>query len=370
MGFLDEILHDVLLEAAAKRPELTEDKLTEIVEKTVVETLPKIAKTLWPSLLAMKEENLFRNRLEAEAFTKRNIFRWREGFDLMDMLGAISLEIGQTVNLDGELGERPSVGCKHRALVRLHAKACQIFSEIACLLKHGFADGALGRWRALHEVAVVASLLSAHDEDLAQRFLEFRTVESWKSMKVYQEKAETLGQEPFDSEAVEQIRESYKKLLSRYGDSFRDNYGWAASVVDPKPGSKRVTFKDLERAVGIEHLKPYYQWACQKIHVGCNTLHNSLGLSVTDGEEVMMAGPSNAGHADPAHLAAISLYTATCALNSLETSMDILVGCKVSGMLVDKIGEAFLRAHQQLEEEEAEGRRQATQEDEGLGGAS
>jgi len=358
MGLLDDILHGVLMEVAAKQPDLSEQQWTEIAEKTVVESFPQIAETLWHSLQETKEENLFLSRLELEMFTKRNIFRWREGFDLMDMLGEISLEIGQIVNRDDEPGERPSVGCRHRALVRLHAKARQIYSEIVCLLKHGFADGALGRWRALHEVAVVSSLLSVHDEDLAKRFLEFRWVESWKSMKVYQEKAEKLGLDPFSPEAFERARQCYQEMLKRYGEKFRGNYGWAASVVQPARGAE-ITFRDIERAVGTDHLKPYYQWACQKIHVGCNTLHNSLGLSEAQSEQVMMAGPSNAGHCDPAHLAAISLHTATCTLTSLSTSMDVLVGCKITEMLVAKIGDAFLKAHKQLEQEEEELQRQA-----------
>ena len=195
--------------------------------------------------------------------------------------------------------------------------------------------------------------MSVHDEDLARRFLEFRWIESWKGMKVYQDRAEQLRLEPFTEETIQETRRRYAELLSKYGDGFRGNYGWANSVVKPARGSD-VTFKDIERAVGIDHLKPYYQWACQKIHVGCNTLHNSLGLMDDTDDQIMMAGPSNAGLCDPAHLAAISLHTATCALLSPPPSMDVLVGCKITEMLAEKIGDAFLRAHQQLEKEEVE----------------
>jgi hypothetical protein len=357
MGMIDEVLNSTLLKAAMERPDVSEDQWEEIVETAVVQSLPRLTELLWESLEKIKEENLFNDRHELEMFTKRNIFRWREGFDFMDMLSAISLEVGQMVNRDGEAGERPLVGCKHRAVVRLHAKARQIFSEIVCLLKHGFADGALGRWRALHEVAVVGSLLSARDEELARRFLEFRWVESWKGMRVYQDNASRLGLEPFGEEEVREAKQCYDEMLRRYGTNFRGNYGWAESAV--KRRGREVTFGDIERAAGIDHLKPYYQWACQKIHVGCNTLHNSLGLMDDEGEQVMVAGPSNAGLGDPAHLAAISLNIATCALTALTASMDVLLGCKVTTMLVEKIGAAFLAAHEKLAEEEAELQRQA-----------
>jgi hypothetical protein len=366
MGLLDDILHTVIAEVAEEHPNLTEEQCGELVEKMIIESLPKPADMLWPSIEALKEENLFHNRLTAEMFTKRNIFRWREGLDLMEMLGMISLEIGQMVNGDAEPNGRPMPGCKFRALVRLHAKALQIFWEITCLLKHGFADGALGRWRTLHEVAVVAFLLAAHDEDLAERFLAFRHVELWKSTEVYQEKTDTLGLEPLSDRDVEEARLRYKEVIGRYGESFDGDYGWAASVVESR--GKYVTFRDIERATGIDHLKPYYKWSCQKIHVGCNTLHDSLGLSEAYGETIMMAGPSNAGHCDPAHLAAISLDVATCTLMSVAPSVDVLVGCKIIGILVEKIGDAFLRAHKQLQQEEDEIQHQADQSGEESGG--
>ena len=77
MGLIDELLHDVLLEAAAKRPDLSEEKWSEIAKKTAVESFPKITEALWQSLQDIKEENLFHDRLELESFTKRNVFRWR-----------------------------------------------------------------------------------------------------------------------------------------------------------------------------------------------------------------------------------------------------------------------------------------------------
>ena len=39
---------------------------------------------------------------------------------------------------------------------RLHARACQIAREVLTLLYAGFAEGAMARWRALHELAVLS----------------------------------------------------------------------------------------------------------------------------------------------------------------------------------------------------------------------
>ena len=50
--------------------------------------------------------------------------------------------------------------------------------EIICLLENGFADGAMARWRTLHEIAIVAIVLSKHGEDIAQGYLDHQAVES------------------------------------------------------------------------------------------------------------------------------------------------------------------------------------------------
>jgi hypothetical protein len=67
---------------------------------------------------------------------------------------------------------------QHLALVKLHARACLISAEILSLLRSGHASGAHARWRALHEVAVIADFLASGDSDLARGYLLYEHVES------------------------------------------------------------------------------------------------------------------------------------------------------------------------------------------------
>ena len=55
------------------------------------------------------------------------------------------------------------------ALLHLHARGCQVASEVEVLLEAGFADGALSRWRTLHEVTTVACFLHKHGNDAGKR---------------------------------------------------------------------------------------------------------------------------------------------------------------------------------------------------------
>ncbi|WP_217430933.1 DUF5677 domain-containing protein [Sphingomonas bacterium] len=52
-------------------------------------------------------------------------------------------------------------------MLHLHARACQVVFEIITLMENGLADGAMARWRTLHEITVVATILAEHGEELA-----------------------------------------------------------------------------------------------------------------------------------------------------------------------------------------------------------
>ena len=74
-----------------------------------------------------------------------------------------------------------------------------------------------------------------------------------------------------------------------------------------------------------------------------------LGLYLT-GSKDLLAGPSNAGLAEPGHSTAISLNQITLSLLATHTNLDTLVVMETLGMLVSEIGEVFLRAHHNYEE--------------------
>jgi len=73
---------------------------------------------------------------------------------------------------------------------------------------------------------------------------------------------------------------------------------------------------------------------------------------------VLLAGPSNAGLADPGHGAALSLARVTAALSGLQQPMlDNNVALQMIVQLVDEIGAAFGQAHERLAADEASLRR-------------
>ena len=56
-------------------------------------------------------------------------------------------------------------------------------------MESGRAYGAMARWRILHEINVVITLIAEHGDELAGRYLAHEIVESARALAVYDENA-------------------------------------------------------------------------------------------------------------------------------------------------------------------------------------
>jgi hypothetical protein len=73
--------------------------------------------------------------------------------------------------------------------------------------------------------------------------------------------------------------------------------------------------------------------------------------------EILFAGPSNAGFADPGHASALSLLAISSALLTVHPTLDYMVFVGVMRILVDEIGDALLAAHKKMVAEESAARK-------------
>jgi hypothetical protein len=275
-------------------------------------------------------------------FAERLAQRWGQGLDLCELVRQLSLEAG--ANYQNEHREDGRV--RHDVLSRLHARACLIAGEIMALLRLGYASGAHARWRALHEVAVIAWFLAAGDEELAQRYRQYEHVESLAAARDYQRNAEALGYEPLSTEEIEDMEATVEGLCRSYGPLFKKRYGWSAQHFGYAPD-----FRKIEEAVDLAHLRSYYRMASHPIHAGPKGITFEIGLM--DHARAMLAGPSNAGLADPGHAMCISLTQVTTAFLNQTPGVRPIVTLRVLLELTDRAGDALITAHRKLEDDES-----------------
>jgi hypothetical protein len=281
-------------------------------------------------------------RRAVKRFRKRLEERWGAGLEPLRMLATIAREFANDMNRglgSAGGGDRPQT---FSVLIKLHVRACQVTDEIICLLAGGFADGAMARWRALHEIASVAYLIEQHGEELAERYVAHQIVESRKAARQYEKHRERLGQTPFGEEVLLQIEREYTALIGKYGDDFKNPQGWASKAV----GKSNPSIADVQEAAQLDHLGPYYRMASHNVHANPKGVFFKLGL-IGD-SQTMLAGPSNAGLADPGHATAVSLVQISSTLLRLYPTVDNNIAVKIMYILTKEVGKQLLAAHEQL----------------------
>jgi len=224
-------------------------------------------------------------KVKLRGFRKRNTETWGVPFDTFDALIVGSTEIGAEIN--GKIrgsGQTKDVA-KAEAITRLHARANQIANEILWLCRGGFADGAMARWRSLHEVAVVSVFIADHEEDLAKIYLDFEAIETKRAADQYEEYCDQLEFDHLGEAAVEVIRKASEELAGKHDVSMRGNYGWASGVLS----KNNPHFFDIEMACKLTFVRPFYKYASCNIHANPKGIFHKLGLALTQ-EDILLAG--------------------------------------------------------------------------------
>lgn len=312
-----------------------EELLPEIIPPCVEEMSRLALKHLKRQAPRMLKDRRARRR----GFETRLARTWDRGLDFLEMFREIALEAGNDFN--GEFRPEAAVtkDFVFEVLTRLHARACQVASEVLALLRAGHADGAHARWRLLHEIAVVGLFVQRHGHEVAERYILHDAVESGKAARLYQEHYAALGVEPLSEEKLAQIQSILEALKNRFGPDYGNDYGWASAAL----GKRQPTFRDIEQAAELDHLRPYYKLASHNVHANPKGTFFKLGL--LPDQNLLLAGPSDLGLADPGHGTAISLGQITIALLTLRPNIDRLVICQILLQLEDEIGDAFLAVH-------------------------
>jgi len=293
----------------------------------------------WPNEEALQEADLssFRGYLEE---------RWGQALGQLRMLLTMCREWCQWIHQRNvsQKGD-PKKKQLQSILIRLLTRGCQVTDEIICLLENGFADGAMARWRTLHEISVVAAVIRHYGNDIAVRYVDHQAVESKRKLDKYLTCYKDLGYKPLSVRAQQKIEKAYNRAIARYGKSFKSDYGWAAFHLK----NDRPTFADLEKAAGRAEMRSHYQMGNDNIHAGIKSMYFRLGLLNSDG---LLAGRSNAGLMEPGQNTAHTLTQLSAIVGLSEPIMDDLVTADMMRMLSYDVPKALYTADRQLRKDD------------------
>jgi hypothetical protein len=342
----ERTLDDVIAEGAEKalRAGKSWDDIGEAIRRGTEDSgviLADALRRLMPRMI--RQHSRVRRRFE------RNLRRrWRAALDLYYAFYVGCLEVGEEFSNRVADDAAAANDYQFEALRRLHARACVVASEVFALLRTGHAAGAGARARTLHEIAVVGYVLKQGTAGDSERYLLHAVADAWRRALVFQAMAHRLGEEPLSSDEMDAMRDDLARLTTRFGPEFARPFGWAVPLV----GKPRPTFRDLEEHVALDHIRPYYQWFSEAVHASAKATESVL--IVRGPHKTLLAGPSDAGLADPAILAMTSLFQITTTFVLGESpSAEELVMIHAIRELQREAEKEFVEADRRLEDETA-----------------
>lgn len=319
------------------------EQLTAAIPAAITAATDSLFETTMGSVREQANAAVARRDIELEGFQRRLQQRWRAPLQLFAVQLGLSIQFGGDLNK--WMRSQPSEGSSAliECVLRLHARACQIAGEVEVLLRAGFADGALSRWRTLHEVAVIAMFLQERGEDVAQRYLDHLAIDSLDLARKYVAAHEALGHRPVSPREIQGLEARVAALKLKYGKDFGHEYGWAASALNiPSPN-----FTQIEKAVSIEKYRPFYKLASGTIHAGPKGAFWKLGLTA-ETQHGLLAGPSNAGLEEAGRLTALTLGLISATAAVVAASIDATVWARVIFELSKDVEAAFISASERL----------------------
>lgn len=283
---------------------------------------------------------------EMDGFKANLQARWGKGFDLLRMLIEMSRDQGTAFHRRASRSRSARHAHLNTALSHLHTRALQIASEIMTLMEGGLADGAMARWRTLHEVTCVATVLTDGGEELADRYLTHEIVEARKALGQYQGCHEALGYAPFSPREAAKIERDYAAVIGRYGREFGGEYGWVATHL----GISRPNFSQIEEAAGRAMMRSHYKMASHNVHAGAKGIAYRLGAF--DRRFSGIAGATNVGFVEPGQNLGLSLLHFTMLLLPRRWTLDKIALLTVMVDIQGEIGPALARSEGSITRDE------------------
>lgn len=330
-------------------------ELEKLADKSI-EQLPSIVTKLAYSTalrvvdrsISMWREERYKELRDLEGFRNRLEDRWGEPLDLLRLLLSVGREIG--ANFHDRLLKSRARKNRHLqvALSQLHIRACQVGYEILVLLENGLPDGAMARWRTLHEIATVALFIREGGDDLARRYLEYAVIETKKALDRFLLDHVALGYAPPSDTEKMRTQKAYDSIIERYGTEFSQQYGWAARHL----GKKSPRFSDIQEAAGRAMMHSHYKLASYNVHASPKALSNRMGT--VDDPTLLISGSTNAGLEEPGQNLAITLVQATSSLFGPSFALDDLVEMQSLVLLRDRATAELIAAQKKLKREHRE----------------
>lgn len=336
------ITEEDINELDRKTQKFIKDELPNIIIKTAEEGGKKLLSTLNKSW----NEQYIYEKIDQYAFSQRLELRWGESLKIFRMLLTICREIGEEKYEKTRRSRSKKNLHKNEVIHRLYGRACQTMSEIEHLLSGGFAEGALARWRTLHEINIVFEIISLNSNHIAERYLDHEIVENMRAHRIYEEHYAELGYKKPSAREITRLKKDYSEIIKKYGPDFKNEYGWAT----PLTNKNSPNFTDLEKLAGQARMRSHYKLASYMIHASVKGIKFNLGL--LGEQDIVLSGSSNAGLEEAGQNSIITMGKIVLSLFNSKLNMDDMIKIQLISQLVSQGVSEFIKTSKLLYKEE------------------
>ncbi|NQT63986.1 MAG: hypothetical protein HQ556_13580 [Candidatus Marinimicrobia bacterium] len=342
-GSFDKLFWDAAREVDPNFEQSADNQ--DLIEKVVDRTAPKLVTLLEEELRIGSKWNLWERRRNIKKFKKRLHRGWGVAIDQLEAFIGLNLEYGVVVSESYRSSHEENT--KYEVFLRLHARSCQVAYEVLELIKGGFANGALARWRTIYEISVLIRFLTDKPVELTQRYLDYGIVENHREILEFQKNHKKLGLKAISAEEIKESRDDFEALKKKYDNDFVKPYGWTGAYLS----DKKRRFSGMEETVEFKHLRSIFKMANNSIHSGSMGFLRVLG-TYNQGE-VMLAGPSDYGFSDPGQYTAFSLFQVSMTLFDFAPLLEDEIYIQLGEKLIDGIIRDFDGIQSQIDLERA-----------------
>jgi hypothetical protein len=318
---------------------ITEEKLRESGKSAGFEQIIDIAsKVIIDDIQKNENEKVMNLMSNHDEFVKNNRIKWDLGFKKLYSLREICLQAGMNFQQQFLKIEKYQTDELLGVLLRQHAHACRISSEIIHLLEGGYPDAAFARWRTLYEMVITCLIITKCGKDAAIDYIKHGLVKNSEGIEEHIKTSKAMGHETFtDEEAI--YHQTLKHQITN-GDS---SWHWARKHT----GYSKI--EKLREFVGLDMWSHDYKLASRNIHSDYYEMSSLFAMRETE-HDLLLCGQSNSGLTEPAHSTAIALaqitYLFLCAYIEDENSdldyTESTIFIKIIDNYVNQVGEAFL----------------------------
>lgn len=320
-------------------------RVSAAIEKAVPSASMKLAKELQPRLRSAAFLEAAEDEQSVVQIQHRLMREWRKPMQEFGMFRYLAAHVGES--FVSHIQQTPAFANSNlaEALMLLHARACLVAREVDHLIRGGFADGAMARWRSLHEIAVTMAFLVEHGEECATRYVAHFAPASLKAARQYERYRRKLGYGTVGKRFLSKLQAEVGALEVLYGKEFvDDDYGWACAALS----RKRVNFAMIEEAVKLDFMRPFYKVASEQVHASMRGATFRSGLVANDGSKLLV-GPTNYGFADAGSNSARALLIATVALLRVSPTADTNILTLILSRWLRPLQVAFIRTQARIE---------------------